>query len=106
MHPRVTLVKRGDKVYRYLRIVEGVREGGRARQRTVADLGGLTQANEEQWALVAPRLRPLLGKPSYLPSEIEGQRRQWPRQAVRSKLPNSTRDRPGADRLLKRGARG
>jgi len=72
MYPRIVTVKRGKKVYRYLRIVESVREDGRVRQRTVVDLGSLAQHSEDEWAVVAARLQRLLGTQVYLASEIEG----------------------------------
>jgi transposase len=72
MYPRIVTVKRGEKVYRYLRIVESVREDGRVRQRTVVDLGSLVQHSEDEWAVVSARLQRLLGTQVYLASEIEG----------------------------------
>jgi transposase len=41
--PRVTTVKRGDKTYLYLQIVEAFRRDGRSTQRVVANLGRLDQ---------------------------------------------------------------
>jgi hypothetical protein len=41
MYPRVKRVKRGDKLYEYVQLVEGEREGARVRQRVVATLGRL-----------------------------------------------------------------
>jgi IS4 transposase len=72
MYPRIVTVKRGEKVYRYLRIVESVRQDGRVRQRTVVDLGSLAQHSEDEWSVVAARLQRLLGTQVYLASEIEG----------------------------------
>lgn len=43
MFPRITTVKRGDKTYRYLQIVEAYRDNGRTTQRVVANLGRLDQ---------------------------------------------------------------
>jgi hypothetical protein len=42
MYPRVKRVRRGERVYEYLQLVEGRREGGSVRQRVVATLGGWT----------------------------------------------------------------
>lgn len=72
MYPRIVTVKRGEKVYRYLRIVESVRQDGRVRQRTVVDLGSLAQHSEDEWSVVAARLQRLLGTQVYLASEIQG----------------------------------
>jgi len=41
MFPRVSSFKRGDKVYKNLRIVESYRDEGKVRQRTIANLGSL-----------------------------------------------------------------
>ena len=43
MFPRVATVKRGDKTYQYLQIVEAYRCNGRTTQRVVANLGRLDQ---------------------------------------------------------------
>ena len=43
MFPRVTTVRRGDKTYKYLQIVEAYRRNGRTTQRVVANLGRLDQ---------------------------------------------------------------
>jgi transposase len=44
MFPRVTIVKRGDRIYKYIQIVEAYRHNGRTTQRVVANLGRLDQA--------------------------------------------------------------
>jgi transposase len=44
MFPRVTTVKRGDRTYKYLQIVEAYRRNGRTTQRVVANLGRLDRA--------------------------------------------------------------
>ncbi len=41
MFARISKVTRGDKVYRYLQIVEAYRDRGRPKQRLVANLGRL-----------------------------------------------------------------
>jgi len=46
MFPRVSTFKRGDKVYKNLRIVESYRDEGKVRQRTVANLGSLDSFTE------------------------------------------------------------
>ena len=43
MFPRIATVKRGDKTYKYLQIVEAYRIEGRTTQRVVANLGRLDQ---------------------------------------------------------------
>ena len=43
MFPRIATVKRGNKTYRYLQIVEVYRDNGRTTQRVVANLGRLDQ---------------------------------------------------------------
>ena len=43
MFPRIATVKRGDKTYKYLQIVEAYRADGRTTQRVVANLGRLDQ---------------------------------------------------------------
>jgi len=43
MFPRIATVKRGDKTYKYLQIVEAYRDNGRTTQRVVANLGRLDQ---------------------------------------------------------------
>jgi len=43
MFPRIATVKRGNKTYRYLQIVEAYRANGRTTQRVVANLGRLDQ---------------------------------------------------------------
>ena len=44
MFPRIATVKRGDKTYKYLQIVEAYRDNGRTTQRVVANLGRLDQS--------------------------------------------------------------
>ena len=43
MFPRIATVKRGNKTYKYLQIVEAYRVDGRTTQRVVANLGRLDQ---------------------------------------------------------------
>ena len=43
MFPRIATVKRGDKTYKYLQIVEAYRVDGRTTQRVVGNLGRLDQ---------------------------------------------------------------
>jgi Transposase DDE domain/Domain of unknown function (DUF4277) len=43
MYPKVKAVRRGGRSYEYLELVEGRREGGRVRQRVVANLGRLDE---------------------------------------------------------------
>src|SRR6266487_2261592 len=43
MYPKVKTVRRGGRSYEYLELVEGRREGGRVRQRVVANLGRLDE---------------------------------------------------------------
>ena len=43
MFPRISEVRRGDKVYQYLKIVETYRDNGRHRQRVIANLGRYTE---------------------------------------------------------------
>jgi hypothetical protein len=43
MYPKVKTVRRGGRSYEYLELVEGQREGGRVRQRVVANLGRLDE---------------------------------------------------------------
>jgi hypothetical protein len=43
MYPRVKRVRRGDRVYEYVQLVEGRRVGGKVRQRVVATLGRLDE---------------------------------------------------------------
>jgi Domain of unknown function (DUF4277)/Transposase DDE domain len=43
MYPKVKTVRRGDRSYEYLELVEGRREGGRVRQHVVANLGRLDE---------------------------------------------------------------
>ena len=44
MFPRITTVKRANKTYQYLQIVEAYRDNGRTTQRVVANLGRLDQS--------------------------------------------------------------
>src|SRR5258708_21312551 len=43
MYPKEKSVRRGDRSYEYLELVEGRREGGRVRQHVVANLGRLDE---------------------------------------------------------------
>lgn len=43
MYPRVKRVRRGDRVYEYVQLVEGRRVEGKVRQRVVATLGRLDE---------------------------------------------------------------
>ena len=47
MFARIATVKRADKTYEYLQIVEAYRVGGRTTQRVVANLGRLDQLGEK-----------------------------------------------------------
>lgn len=52
MYLRVSTVKKGDRAYQYLQIVEAYRDNGRPRQRIVATLGRLDQLGEKVDQLV------------------------------------------------------
>src|SRR6266511_613144 len=60
--PRVKRVRSGDRVYEYLQLVEGRREGGRVRQRVVATLGRVDELKAsgqlDRWAGALTRLDP------------------------------------------------
>lgn len=62
MYPRVKRVRRGDKTYEYLQLVEGRREGGKVRQRVVATLGRVDELKAsgqlDRWAGSFARLDP------------------------------------------------
>ncbi len=62
MYPRVKRVQKGGQVYQYVQMVEGSREGGRVRQRVVANLGRLDELKAsgqlERWAGAFTRLDP------------------------------------------------
>lgn len=62
MYPRVKRVRRGDRVYEYLQLVEGYRDGGRVRQRVVATLGRVDELKAsgqlDRWAGSFARLDP------------------------------------------------
>ena len=62
MFPRVKRVRSGDRVYEYLQLVEGRREGGRVRQRVVATLGRVDELKAsgqlDRWAGALTRLDP------------------------------------------------
>lgn len=62
MYPRVKRVQKGGQVYEYVQMVEGSREGGRVRQRVVANLGRLDELKAsgqlERWAGAFTRLDP------------------------------------------------
>ena len=62
MYPRVKRVEKGGQVYQYVQMVEGSREGGRVRQRVVANLGRLDELKAsgqlERWAGAFTRLDP------------------------------------------------
>jgi transposase len=53
MFPRVATVRQGNRIYRYLQIVEAYRENGRPKQRQVANLGRLDQLGGKLDELVA-----------------------------------------------------
>lgn len=46
MYPKVKRVRRGDRTYEYLELVEGHRVGGRVRQHVVANLGRLDELKD------------------------------------------------------------
>ena len=62
MYPRVKRVRSGDRVYEYLQLVEGRREGGKVRQRVVATLGRVDELKAsgqlDRWAGALARLDP------------------------------------------------
>ena len=62
MYPRVKSIRKGGQVYQYVQMVEGSREGGRVRQRVVANLGRLDELKAsgqlERWAGAFARLDP------------------------------------------------
>jgi hypothetical protein len=62
MYPRVKRVRRGERTYEYLQLVEGRRDGGRVRQRVVASLGRLDELKAsgqlDRWAGSWTRLDP------------------------------------------------
>lgn len=62
MYPRVKRVRSGGRVYEYLQLVEGRREGGKVRQRVVATLGRVDELKAsgqlDRWAGALARLDP------------------------------------------------
>jgi hypothetical protein len=62
MYPRVKRVRRGERVYEYLQLVEGRREAGGVRQRVVATLGRVDELKAsgqlDRWAGSFTRLDP------------------------------------------------
>jgi len=62
MFPRVKRVRSGDRVYEYLQLVEGRREGGKVRQHVVATLGRVDELKAsgqlDRWAGALTRLDP------------------------------------------------
>src|SRR5260370_32656309 len=62
MYPRIKRVRRGDQVQEYVQLVEGHREGGKVRQRVVANLGRLDELKAsgqlDRWAGAFARLDP------------------------------------------------
>ena len=62
MYPRVKRVRRGDRTYEYLQLVEGHREDGKVRQRVVATLGRVDELKAsgqlDRWAGAFARLDP------------------------------------------------
>ena len=62
MYPRVKRVRRGERVYEYLQLVEGRREGGKVRQHVVATLGRVDELKAsgqlDRWAGSFARLDP------------------------------------------------
>jgi len=53
MYPRVNTIKKGDRTYHYLQILESFRKDGRAHQRVVANLGRLDLLGDNLDRLVA-----------------------------------------------------
>lgn len=70
MYPKVKRVRRGDRVYEYLELVEGHRAGGQVRQRVVAKLGRLDELT------ASGRLEQLVAGLARLDSPPVGTRRQ------------------------------
>jgi hypothetical protein len=62
MYPRVKRVRRGERTYEYLQLVEGRRQGGKVRQRVVATLGRVDELKAtgqlDRWAGAFTRLDP------------------------------------------------
>jgi hypothetical protein len=62
MYPRVKRVRRGERVYEYLQLVEGYRDGDKVRQRVVATLGRVDELKAtgqlDRWAGSFARLDP------------------------------------------------
>ena len=62
MYPRVKRVRRGERVYEYLQLVEGYRDGAKVRQRVVATLGRVDELKAsgqlDRWAGSLARLDP------------------------------------------------
>lgn len=62
MYPRVKRVRRGERTYEYLQLVEGRREDGKVRQRVVATLGRVDELKAsgqlDRWAGSFARLDP------------------------------------------------
>jgi hypothetical protein len=62
MFPRVKRVRRGERTYEYLQLVEGTRQGGQVRQRVVATLGRIDELKAtgqlDRWAAAFARLDP------------------------------------------------
>jgi hypothetical protein len=62
MFPRVKRVRRGERTYEYLQLVEGSRQGARVRQRVVATLGRVDELKAtgqlDRWAASFARLDP------------------------------------------------
>src|ERR1700694_5478224 len=62
MYPRIKRVRRGERVFEYVQLVEGHREGGKTRQRVVAPQGRLDELKAsgqlDRWAGAFARLDP------------------------------------------------
>jgi hypothetical protein len=62
MYPRVKRVRRGERTYDYLQLVEGRREDGKVRQHVVATLGRIDELKAsgqlDRWAGAFARLDP------------------------------------------------
>lgn len=62
MYPRVKRVRKGERTYDYLQLVEGHREDGKVRQRVVATLGRVDELKAsgqlDRWAAAFTRLDP------------------------------------------------
>ncbi len=90
MFPRIATVKRGDKTYRYLQIVEAYRVDGRTTQRVVANLGRLDQLDG--------KLDDLLVALSVTVHRVRTALRRQERRFLRRSIPAKSRFLRGAPR--------